>query len=78
LEEKKLQPFIYQTVLSPDTNASNFITYHRIQYEGESWVIYDGNGKRESTNGTWLFVNKEYDLQNNKAEGILFKTSLIE
>jgi len=58
------------------------LTVHdRIQYEEGSWMIYDGNGKRASTNGTWLFIDKSYDLRKNtefKAEEILFKASIIK
>jgi len=49
-----------------------------IYQEGE-WVLYDGNGKKLSTNGTWLFADeffKIYDGMIFKIGQTLFRTRL--
>ena len=46
-----------------ETNACNItLTFIRILYEEGHWVIYDGDGKRASTNGTWLYLEDCYEL----------------
>ena len=54
---------------------------HRILYENDEWMIYDGDGKNLSTNGTWLFLDTHYPLENDslfKSGQTLFKVTLIE
>ncbi|CDW78600.1 UNKNOWN [Stylonychia lemnae] len=48
-------------------------------FEG-NWIIKDGDGQKQSTNGTWLFADelfKIYDQMVFKAGLTLFKTQLI-
>ena len=33
-------------------------------WEGWRWVIADGNGERESTNGTWQFLDESTEMHN--------------
>lgn len=54
--------------------------YLRIEYEDNKWVIYDGDGVKASTNGTWLFAEDHLELEDNtifKAAQTLFKVSII-
>jgi len=44
-------------------------------------MIYDGDGTHLSTNGTWLLVDKSYDIEDGtifKAAEVLFKTYIQE
>ena len=34
----------------------------RIEFEDDNWKINDGNGKRTSMNGTWLFVEDYFQI----------------
>ena len=57
-------------------NASIQNYNSRIEYEEDKWIIYDGNGRKSSTNGTWLFVEDDYELVDGtmfKAADVLFK-----
>lgn len=50
-------------------------------YEGKNWIIYDGDGVNHSTNGTWLFIDKNYKLSNGiifKGGETLFKAIIVE
>jgi len=38
--------------------------------EGE-WVLYDGYQGRESTNGTWLYLNEDCEIE----DGMVFKSN---
>lgn len=43
---------------------------------GKGWMASDGDGKRASTNGTWLFVDDMFEVFNNmvfKAGQTLFQ-----
>jgi len=47
-----------------------------IEFVNDKWMIYDGNGKKASTNGTWLFAESDIKILNNmtfKAGPYLFK-----
>lgn len=37
--------------------------------EGKGWMLYDGIGDKKSTNGTWLFVEEDYEIY----DGMVFK-----
>lgn len=39
------------------------------EYRDDHWVIMDGNGNRGSTNGTWLFADMPYNIN----DGMVFK-----
>jgi hypothetical protein len=44
------------------------------------WVLYDGDGAKLSTNGTWLFVDELFEIYDNmifKAGQTLFRASLL-
>lgn len=46
-----------------------------------NWILNDGDGTKNSTNGTWLFVDelfKIYDGMVFKAGQTLFKTSKLK
>ena len=53
-----------------------------IEYNSNEKKFYlnDGNGKKESTNGTWVFILNPTQITNNfmfKAEHTLFVANLI-
>ena len=73
------QLYIFQVEHYHVINASNTKIKYRIVYEENNWAIYDGNGKRSSTNGTWLFIEEDYELHNDtmfKAADVLFKVHI--
>lgn len=37
--------------------------------EGKGWMLFDGIGDKKSTNGTWLFVEEDYEMY----DGMVFK-----
>jgi len=39
--------------------------------EGEGWTLYDGSNGKQSTNGTWLYLNEEHDIYDK----MIFKTN---
>jgi hypothetical protein len=43
----------------------------RLEYKTQEkqWIVVDGNGKRNSTNGTWLFVEDPFTI----FDGMIFK-----
>ena len=45
------------------------LSYSRIQcsivFENNFWFIIDGDREKESTNGTWVFINWDYDIEDN-------------
>lgn len=45
--------------------------HKRILYEEPNWVIYDGDGTKPSTNGTWLFADDYYEI----SDGMIFKAA---
>ena len=45
------------------SNAS--ISVNRITYSSGDYVLLDGDGVIKSTNGTWLFAEKEIALENS-------------
>ena len=52
-----------------------------IEYEDNQWILKDADGKKHSTNGTWLFVDelfKTYDGMVFKAGQTLFRTKMIK
>lgn len=52
----------------------------KIDYIGEKWYIRDGDGEKESTNGTWLFADEEIKLELNtiiKAGLSIFNVKVI-
>lgn len=42
-----------------------------IFYDGENWVIRDGFQDKESTNGTWLYLNEDCEVKT----GMVFKSN---
>ena len=40
-----------------------------IKYEEGNWVLEDGRDGKESTNGTWYYLNQEQVIQ----DGMIFK-----
>lgn len=44
----------------------------RIDYIDDKWILRDGDGKKQSTNGTWIFAGEEERIPND-VEGIVFK-----
>ena len=48
--------------------------------EKESWILEDGLNKKKSLNGTWLYLNDDYEIYNGmtfKANQTLFQASLL-
>ena len=66
----------------PFTNSMHVIYYRfRIKFINNSWYLYDGNGKKGSTNGTWLFAEKDLQIFDNmtfKEGNYLFKATVYE
>ena len=53
----------------------------QIEYLNGNWILRDGDGAKNSTNGTWLFVDelfKVYDGMVFKAGQALFRTSKLK
>ena len=53
----------------------------KIDYIGEKWFIKDGDGEKESTNGTWLFADEELKIDPNsriKAGQSIFQIKYVE
>lgn len=51
----------------------------RIDYINDDWILKDGDGKKPSTNGTWIYAQEPEILQDGdqiKAGNSLFKVSL--
>lgn len=42
-----------------------------IRNEQGEWVLYDGSQGRESTNGTWLYLNEDCEIE----DGMIFKSN---
>lgn len=42
-----------------------------IFYDGAHWVIRDGFQDKESTNGSWLYLNEDVEVQS----GMVFKSN---
>lgn len=40
-----------------------------IKYEDGNWILEDGHDGKESTNGTWYYLNQEQAIQ----DGMIFK-----
>ena len=36
-----------------------------LYYKNNEWYLSDGDGSKPSTNGTWLYLNNEQELENN-------------
>jgi len=52
----------------------------KIEYIDDGWVLMDGDGKKGSTNGTWLFLEELFEVYDNmifKAGDLLFKLNLL-
>ena len=51
-----------------------------MEYQQDStWIVYDGDGSKQSTNGTWVFMEQlflVYDGMVFKAGQTLFECSL--
>ena len=43
------------------------------EFRDDHWVIMDGNGNRGSTNGTWLFADMPYNIN----DGMVFKAGQV-
>ena len=50
---------------------SNKLSRHQcqIEYKQGFWEVVDGDGTKHSTNGTWIFIEKPYEIY----EGMVFK-----
>lgn len=64
-------------------NQCKYFAKHnkRIQFEKKNWVIYDGDGIKPSTNGTWIYIEKPYEIKNGtifKVAQSMFLTKLID
>ena len=44
---------------------------YRINYEDKRWIIYDGDGTKSSTNGTWIYIDDSYQV----TDGLVFKAA---
>jgi len=49
-------------------------THFSIAFTENEWFIRDGNGSKPSTNGSWLLINTETELENS----MIFKASETE
>lgn len=52
-----------------------------IRYDGANWVLTDGFEGRESTNGTWLYLNEDCDIESGmvfKSNQTFFEATVIE
>ena len=52
-----------------------------IEYVDGNWVLKDGDGTKQSTNGTWLFVDELFQIYDGmvfKAGQTLFRTSKLK
>jgi hypothetical protein len=50
-------------------------------YYADAWMIMDGDGKKLSTNGTWLFVEQFFEIYDGlafKAGESLFKAKITQ
>ena len=45
----------------------------RIDYIDDKWILKDGDGTKQSTNGTWLFAGDEERIPTGDEKGIMFK-----
>ena len=64
-----------------DSNASNIFIILRIQHNGKNWIIYDGDGSKPSTNGTWIYIENSCEIYNGmifKAAQTMFKVKFLE
>ena len=53
--------------------------YHCCLYYKDYWTLLDGNGKKLSTNGTWLYVEQFFEIYDGmifKAGETLFKSKI--
>ena len=53
----------------------------RIQYEESGWFIYDGDGIKPSTNGSWIYLDDFYEFLNGlmfKAGQTMFRINVID
>ena len=48
-------------------------THCIINFENNHWLISDGNGKKPSSNGTWVYINEEKVIY----DGLVFKASRL-
>ena len=64
------------------SSASKYHTVSdRIVYEDPSWIIYDCDGTKPSTNGTWIFADDYYEIYDGlifKAAETLFQVNIID
>ena len=42
-----------------------------INYSDEGWKLMDGQTNKPSTNGTWIYINEEFEMYNR----MMFKTN---
>lgn len=74
------QIFYYQKEHHHVINASSYEYYNRIVYNDNSWVLYDGDGIKPSTNGTWIYLKDPHEITNElifKVAQTLFKTKIF-
>ncbi len=51
----------------------------QIEFKDSNWFVVDGDGKKGSTNGTWLFAKDFFEIQSGtvfKAAQILFEATV--
>jgi hypothetical protein len=42
-----------------------------IKFQDNTWILQDGNEKRASSNGTWVYISEELDVY----DGMIFKAN---
>lgn len=50
-------------------------------FENSKWVIYDGDGTKPSTNGTWLYMETAYEIEDEmvfKAAQTMFQIKMVD
>ena len=61
--QKKIITFGRDNLSTVKLNENMISKIHcTIEFKNNNWVIYDGNGKKPSTNGTWMFCNEKFEL----------------
>jgi hypothetical protein len=62
--QKKIITFGRDNLSTVKLNGNMISKIHcTIEFKNNNWIIYDGNGKKPSTNGTWMFCNEKFELR---------------
>ena len=62
-----------------DSSLSRF--HCKVDYIGDRWMIRDGDGDKESMNGTWLFCDEEARIDHQsifKAGLSIFQVKVVD